>query len=133
MTAIPAAAVVMSRQKAPERRGSILFVDASRGYREGSRQRFLRDEDVARIAEVARSWTSVPGFSRVARREEIERNDFNLSLARYVRPEETAREADVAGALAKLDELTAAVSEADAEMRARLGALGYGKFCKEIK
>jgi type I restriction enzyme M protein len=126
-TAIPAAVLVMSRQKAPERRGNILFIDASRGYREGSNQRFLRDEDVKRIAEAARAWRDEPGFSRVARREEIELHNFSLSLARYVAPEEIDREADVEGALAKLDELSEARARAEAEMRARLAELGYGR------
>jgi len=126
-TGIPAAAVVMSRQKAPDRRGDVLFIDASRGFREGSNQRFLRDEDVKKIAEAARSWKDIPGFSRVVRREEIERNGFNLSLARYIAPEEAGQEADVGGALAKLDELSEARREAEAEMRARLAELGYGR------
>jgi type I restriction enzyme M protein len=126
-TAIPAAVLVMSRQKAPERRGNILFIDASRGYREGSNQRFLRDEDVKKIAEAARAWRDEPGFSRVARREEIEQHNFNLSLARYIAPEEAEREADVEGALAKLDELSEARARAEAEMRARLAELGYGR------
>lgn len=126
-TAIPAAVLVMSRRKAPDRRGNILFIDASRGYREGSNQRFLRDEDVERIAEAARASREEPGFSRVARREEIERHDFNLSLTRYIAPEMTDREVDVEGALAKLDELSEARERAEAEMRAKLSEIGFGR------
>ncbi|NUQ76412.1 MAG: SAM-dependent DNA methyltransferase [Polyangiaceae bacterium] len=126
-TSIPAAVLVMSRKKAPERRGSILFIDASRGYREGGKQRFLRDEDVTRVAEAARTFRGEPGFSRLSRREEIERNDFDLSLARYVAPEEARGEADIEGALAKLDELSEARERAEASMRAKLSELGYGR------
>ncbi|MCK6586296.1 MAG: SAM-dependent methyltransferase, partial [Polyangiaceae bacterium] len=126
-TSIPAAVLVMSRKKAPERRGSILFIDASRGYREGGKQRFLRDEDVTRVAEAARTFRGEPGFSRLSRREEIERNDFDLSLARYVAPEEARGEADIEGALAKLDELSEARERAEASMRAKLSEFGYGR------
>src|SRR5215208_8225637 len=43
-TGIPAAILALNRGKTLERRGKVLFVDASREYLEGSNQNYLRDE-----------------------------------------------------------------------------------------
>src|SRR6185295_9411166 len=49
-TGIPAAILVVNRNKSKARRGKVLFVDASREFREGSAQNYLRDQDVETIA-----------------------------------------------------------------------------------
>jgi type I restriction enzyme M protein len=124
-TGIPAVVLLMSRAKPPEQRGKILFIDASRGCREGSNQSFLRDEDLQTITGVVRDLKDVPRYSRLASMESIERNELNLSIGRYVTAEEPERGSDVAGALAELRELEEARSEAEAHMNARLKELGY--------
>ena len=49
-TGIPAAILVINRDKPKARKGKVLFVEASREFREGSAQNYLRDEDVKKIA-----------------------------------------------------------------------------------
>ena len=56
-TGIPAAILVLSKDKPKERRGKVMFIDASHDYREGKAQNYLRDEDVEKIA---RAFTLVP-------------------------------------------------------------------------
>jgi type I restriction enzyme M protein len=124
-TGIPAAVLVMNKDKKPERRGKVMFIEASREFREGSAQNYLRDEDVTKIATTFHAWTNVERYARVVEVAEIERNEFNLNISRYVETAAAAERVDVAQAIAKLRELERARGEADAKMNLFLQELGY--------
>lgn len=88
--------------------GSVMIVDGSKHFEKRSKQNFLRDEDIAAILGGLRQETEY--LSRRAPLSEIQANDFNLNIPRYVcteQPEELPPLADV------LDDL------ADAKARAR--------------
>jgi type I restriction enzyme M protein len=124
-TGIPAAILVMSREKPPERRGRVLFIDASRDYAEGTAQNHLRDADVQKIVAAFKAGKDVERYARVVARDEIEKNDWNLNISRYVDTAVAAEKADVASAVAKLRELEKRRAEAEARMNGFLRELGY--------
>ncbi|HEY1697784.1 MAG TPA: class I SAM-dependent DNA methyltransferase [Polyangiaceae bacterium] len=124
-TGIPAAILVFNRKKRPERRGKVLFVEASREFREGSAQNYLRDEDVKKIAGAVHAFEDVPKYARVVGMEEIEKNEWNLNIARYVETADAAEKVDVAGAIARLRELEGRRAEAEARVNGYLRELGY--------
>ena len=64
-TGIPAAILVINRDKPKARKGKVLFVEASREFREGSAQNYLRDEDVKKIAAAAHAFKDVDKYARV--------------------------------------------------------------------
>jgi type I restriction enzyme M protein len=82
-TGIPACILVMNKEHAADRK-DVLFVNADREYREGKAQNFLRPEDMAKIVDVYRKRVDVPAYARVVPIEEIEREDFNCNIRRYV-------------------------------------------------
>jgi type I restriction enzyme M protein len=124
-TGIPAAILILNRAKKPVRMGNTIFVEASREYREGSAQNYLRDEDVKKIVATVHAFKDVPKYARVVGLDEIEKNDFNLNISRYVETADAAEKVDVASAIAKLRELEATRGEAEAKMNAYLKELGY--------
>ena len=124
-TGIPAAILVLNRGKAPERRRKILFVEASREFKEGSAQNYLREDDVKKIASTFHAFADVPKYARVVDLAEVEKNDFNLNISRYVDTVDAAEKVDVASAIAKLRELEKKRGEAQARMNAYLKELGY--------
>ncbi len=123
-TGIPAAILVMRRGKPAERKGKVLFVDASRDYREGSNQNYLRDEDVTRIAAAVHAFRDVTRYARVVDVDEIAGNDFNLNISRYVDTSEAVETVDVAAAVARLREVERSRDEARAVMDKFLRELG---------
>lgn len=125
-TGIPAAILVMNRQKAAERKGKVLFIEASREFREGSAQNYLRDEDVKKIAATFHAFTDVVKYARLVPLAEIEKNEFNLNISRYVETAAATEKVDVAAAIAKLRELEGKRAEAEARMNGFLRELGYG-------
>lgn len=124
-TGIPAAVLILNKAKKPERHRKVLFIEASREFKEGTAQNFLRDEDVAKVARTFRAFDDVEKYARVVSLDEIEKNDFNLNISRYVETAEAAEKVDVATALAKLRELEKKRAEAEARMNGFLKELGY--------
>ena len=124
-TGIPAAILVFNRKKAAGRMKKVLFIEASREFKEGSAQNYLREEDVKKIAATFHAFRDAKKYARVVDLGEIEKNDWNLNIARYVETADAAAKMDVAQALGKLRELEAERGEAEARMKTYLTELGY--------
>ena len=87
-TGIPACVLVMNKKDAPKRK-HVVFINADRDYREGKAQNFLRAEDISRIVHAYRTLSTgerdeFPGYARRVPVEEIESEDFNCNIRRYV-------------------------------------------------
>ncbi|AZP11217.1 type I restriction-modification system subunit M [Undibacterium parvum] len=83
-TGIPACIIVIDKEDAQSRKG-IFMVDASRGFMKDGPKNRLREQDVHKIVDVfMRQDSRDPKFGRMVSYEEIEKNEFNLHLPRYV-------------------------------------------------
>jgi type I restriction enzyme M protein len=87
-TGIPACVLVLNKKDGPERK-HVVFINADRDYREGKAQNFLRAEDISRIVHAYRTISTgerdeLPGYARRVPVEEIEGEDFNCNIRRYV-------------------------------------------------
>jgi len=82
-TGIPACVLVMNKKDAATRK-QVLFINSDREYREGKAQNFLRPEDISKIVQVYREMKDVPGYARLVPVKEIEAEDFNCNIRRYV-------------------------------------------------
>jgi type I restriction enzyme M protein len=65
-------------------KNKILFINADKEYGEGRNQNYLRPEDIEKIVYVFENKLEVPKYSRIVDIKEIEENDFNLNIRRYV-------------------------------------------------
>src|SRR5690606_3085732 len=99
-TGIPAAILVINRHKPKARKGKVLFVDASRGFKQGTTQNYLRDVDVSEIVTAFVGFEDIDKYATVASLKDIEANDFSLNISRYVDTSETSETVDVKTALA---------------------------------
>ena len=124
-TGIPASVLVRNRNKPTARRGKVLFIDASGEFEEGSNQNRLRDQDIEHIADTFRACADVEKYARVVPLTEIEQNDWNLNISRYVDTSEEEERIDVAEAVRKLRELEQERAAAEATMNRYLAELGY--------
>jgi type I restriction enzyme M protein len=82
-TGIPACALVFNKKDALTRK-HVLFINADREYREGKAQNFLRPEDIGKIVQTYRTMADVPGYSRRVPLSDIEAEDFNCNIRRFV-------------------------------------------------
>lgn len=98
-TSIPVAVLVFDRSReqggANEQRKDVLFVDASREYRAGKNQNTLLDEHIEKITTAYKRREGMDKYAHLAPFEEIEENDFNLNIPRYVDTFEEEEEIDI--------------------------------------
>lgn len=121
-TGIPAAILVFRRNKKDEK---VLFIDASREYRDGKNQNFLRDEDLAKIIKTYRDRKAANKYAYLADLDEIKENDFNLNIPRYVDTFEEEEEINLAAVLEERKTLKAELENLEAEMDRYLEELGF--------
>ena len=124
-TGIPASILVLNRDKPAERKGKVLVIDASGEFEEGSNQNRLRDQDIERISGAFRGYADVEKYARVVPLSEIEENDWNLNISRYVDTSDEEERIDVGEAVRKLRELERGRAAAEATMNRYLAELGY--------
>lgn len=82
-TGIPACIVVVDKEDAQARRG-IFMIDASAGFMKDGPKNRLRSMDIHKIVDVFNRQLDVPRYSRMVTFAEIEKNEFNLNLPRYI-------------------------------------------------
>ena len=82
-TGIPACIVVIDKQDAHARKG-IFMIDASAGFMKDGPKNRLRAQDIHKIIDVFNRRLEIPRYSRTVSVVEIEKNDFNLNIPRYI-------------------------------------------------
>jgi len=97
-TGIPACIVVVDKQDAHTRKG-IFMIDASGGFMKDGPKNRLRAQDIHRIVDVFNRRVEVPKYSRMVSVEEIEKNEFNLNLPRYIDSQQAEDLQDIEGHL----------------------------------
>jgi type I restriction enzyme M protein len=97
-TGIPACIIVIDKENAHSRKG-IFMVDASSGYLKDGNKNRLRDCDLHQIVDVFNKRLEVPKYSRMVSVEEIEKNDFNLNIPRYIDGQQAEDIQDIEGHL----------------------------------
>ena len=98
-TGIPACIIVIDKAGATARKG-IFMLDASRGYLKDGPKNRLREQDIHKIVDVfTRLDASDPSYARMVGLGEIEKNDYNLNLPRYIDASQREDKQDIEGHL----------------------------------
>jgi type I restriction enzyme M protein len=97
-TGIPACIVVVDKEDAHARKG-LFMIDASGGFMKDGPKNRLRGMDIHKIVDVFNKRLEVPKYSRMVSFEEIEKNEFNLNLPRYIDSQTPEDAQDIAGHL----------------------------------
>jgi len=120
-TGIPAAILVFRKHK-PDK--TVVFIDASQEYEDGTNQNRLRAEDIEKIVATYRARQSVAKYAHVADFAEIKENDFNLNIPRYVDTFEEEDQIDIRGVQEEIDALDEELSKVQKQMAMHLKELG---------
>jgi len=87
-TGIPAAIILIDKENANNRKG-IFMIDAGKGFMKDGNKNRLREQDIRKMTDVFNGQLEVVGFSRMVSVAEIEENEYNLNIPRYIDSQET--------------------------------------------
>lgn len=82
-TGIPACIIVLDKEEASTREG-VFMIDGSKGFVKDGNKNRLRSQDIHRIVDTFNRQQEVEKYARLVPLAEIEANDFNLNIPRYI-------------------------------------------------
>lgn len=91
-TSIPTCIIVLKKHRDGR---DVLFIDASKKFNKGKKQNEMTDEHIDEVMELYSKRETVEKESFLASFEDIEKNDFNLNIPRYVDNFEKEEEVDL--------------------------------------
>jgi type I restriction enzyme M protein len=120
-TGIPVCILVLKKCKQYD---DVLFINAAEHFVKGKRQNQLSQEHIDKIIFAYQQRNDEPRYSRRVSMDEIEKNDYNLNITRYISTASAEEEIDLEATHRKLVEIDSTVSEAKAKHNAYLRELG---------
>lgn len=121
-TGIPT--VILVYKKCREADDSVLFIDGSKGFTKIGNKNVLRPEDIDKIVKTYESREEIDKYSHNASLEEIEENDYNLNIPRYVDTFEPEPRVDIDQVKTRIGEIDQEIEEVDKEINKYLEELG---------
>ena len=119
-TGIPVCILVLKKCKKPD---DVLFINASEHFEKGKRQNALLPEHIDRILETYQFRKEAERYSRRVSMAEIEENDFNLNISRYVSTAQPEAPVDLDQVHRELHALAESISQATRKQNAFLKTL----------
>ncbi len=104
-TTAPGIILFLNKNKPAARQGKLFLLNASREFEKGDPKNYITTEGILRIAETFKAWSEVDKFSRIVSREEIVKNDYNISPSRYIHTAEGEEYRPIAEIVEELDAL----------------------------
>jgi len=125
-TTAPGNIIVINKEK--KHKGEILLINAAKEFAKGRPKNYLSEEHIGKIEEVYKNWKEVDGFSKIITKEEVARNDYNLSPSRYVAAGEKEEYLPIDEALVQFVQVEEERKEIEAELNAIMQKLGFERY-----
>ena len=116
-TSIPTCIIVLKKHREGR---DVFFIDASSKFEKGKKQNMMTEENIDSVLALYHRRETVEKESFLASFEDIERNDFNLNIPRYVDNFETEEEIDFDGLLEEMRETDRQIEKAQGEFASML-------------
>jgi len=90
--------LVFNKEKPAERKGKVIFIDASELYIKHPEIRKLNqlsEENIAKIVEMYKDFKDFKNYARVVSLDEIEKNSYNLNVSLYVQKDNEIEKIDI--------------------------------------
>ncbi|HAT1648470.1 type I restriction-modification system subunit M [Klebsiella aerogenes] len=148
-TGISAAIILINKAKPAALKDKVIFIDASSDYEGGKNMNHLRDKDINHIVSEFKKAKKimvdageltedslidqlkkiqVNKYLRIVTLDEISKNDWNLSISRYIDTSEKEQEIDINDTINSIKKIDVKISEIDVELEEYMSMfikLGY--------
>lgn len=116
-TTAPGVILFLNRVKRPKQKGRIFLLNASAEFAKGDPKNFIPAQAIERIADTFSAWREVEKYSRIVTRDEIAKNDYNISPSRYIHTGAGEEYRPLEEIVEELDALEAEAKETDKALR----------------
>ena len=116
--------IILVINKAKKKKNEIMLINASKLFEKGRPKNFLPEGSINQISDIYLNWIEEEGISKIVPREEVVKNDYNLSPSRYVAQNGEDDTLPLPDALVQLQEAEEERKEADARLREVLRGMG---------
>jgi len=123
-TTAPGIILFLNKAKSKERKDKLFLLNASRDFTKGDPKNYIPDDAIPRIADTFSSWKQIEKYSRIVSREDIAKNDFNISPSRYIHTGEADEYRPIAEIMEELNALEDEARETDQALKAILAGIG---------
>jgi len=121
-TTAPGIILVINKNK--RKKNEVLLINSSNLYKKGRPKNYLPDESIKQISDIYLNWEEKEGISKIVSKEEVIKNDYNLSPSRYVAQDGEDDTLPVEDAVVLLQEAEEERMKADEMLSERLKMLG---------
>ncbi|MGH9907552.1 MAG: N-6 DNA methylase, partial [Pyrinomonadaceae bacterium] len=112
-----------NKAKANEQKSKLFLLNASREFAKGDPKNYIPEDAIRRIADSFAAWKEVEKYSRIVSREEIAKNDFNISPSRYIHTGTADEYRPIAEIVEELDAFEEEAAVANTALKTILGKL----------
>ena len=117
--------ILLNRNKAKDRQGKVVLINASNEFQKGRPKNFIPDDSIKKIADAFHAGKNMERFVKLVPIEEITKNDYNLSPSRYIETAAAIEHRDVQPLLDEVAKLDGEASRLDEELKGIFTDLGY--------
>jgi type I restriction enzyme M protein len=122
-TSAPGIILFLDKAKSKERKGKLFLLNAATEFAKGDPKNYIPEDAITRIADTFKAWRQVEKYSRIVTREEIAKNDFNISPSRYIHTGAGEEYRPIAEIVEELAVLEGEARDTDKALKAILGRL----------
>ena len=126
-TSIPVAILIFDRSReeggSNSDRKDVLFIDASKEFKAAKAQNELTEENIAKIVDTYTNRKEIEKYSHKATLKEIEENDFNLNIPRYVDTFEEEAPVDIRAVQAEIAHIDRELKDVEKQMQKYLAEI----------
>ena len=116
-TPAPGIILVLNKAKQKERQGKLFLLNASNEFTKGDPKNYLATEAIAHIADAFNTWEPVEKYSHIVSRDEIAKNDFNISPSRYIHTGEGEEYRSIAEIMKELEAIEKELTKTDTMLK----------------
>lgn len=116
-TSAPGILLFLNRNKPAEQKNHLLLMNASKDFKKGDPKNYIPDEGLDQITDAFANWREEERFSQIVNKEDIIRNDYNISPSRYVHVFEEEEYRPIGEIAQDLEVLEAEVGETSALLK----------------
>ena len=121
-TSIPTCIIVLKKHREGR---DVLFVDASNLFEKEKKQNVMNKEHIDRVIKLYNDRKTVDKLSFLASYEDIEKNDFNLNIPRYIDTSEEEEEIDIRELSESFRDINREIKESNETLLQMFGELTY--------